>query len=65
MNEPYTTVNVKIKLANGDHYTTGFNISDHILNGKTPQEVVTEYFVGRKYTYSNESQSEILSAEIF
>ena len=64
MNEPYTTVNVNIKLANGDQYTTGFNISDRILVGKTPQEVVTKYFVGRKYTYASEEQSEIVSAEV-
>ena len=60
----YITVEVKIKMENGDSYTTEFNISDHLLKGTTPEEVVRKYFVGRPYTYSDESSSKIVSAEI-
>ena len=60
----YITVEVKIKTENGDSYTTEFNISDHLLKATTPEEVVRKYFVGKPYTYSDESSSKIVSAEI-
>ena len=60
----YITVDVKCKMANGDSYVTSFNISDHLLKGTTPEEVVRKYFVGKPYTYADESSSRIISVEI-
>ena len=60
----YITVDVKCKMANGDSYVTSFNISDHLLKGTTPEEVVRKYFVGKPHTYTDESSSRIVSAEI-
>ena len=60
----YITVNVKCKMENGDSFTTEFNISNHLLDGKTPEEIVKKYYVGKPYTYSDESASRIISAEI-
>lgn len=51
-------------MANGDSYITGFNISNHLLKGTTPEEVVRKYFVGKPHTYADESSSRIVSAEI-
>jgi len=61
----YITVNVRLKLANGDSYTTEFNISNHLLDGTTPEAVVKKYFVGLNYTYTDESSSRIVSAELY
>jgi hypothetical protein len=66
MNEEmdYITVNVKLKLQNGDSYTTDFNISNKFLETQTPLEVAKKYFLGKPYTYSDESSSKIVSVEL-
>jgi hypothetical protein len=60
----YITVDVKLKLQNGDSYTTGFNISNKFLEDQTPLEVAKKYFLGKPYTYSDESSSKIVSVEL-
>ena len=66
MNEEkdYITVDVLIKLQNGDSYTTGFNISNKFLETQTPLEVAKKYFLGKPYTYSDETSSRIVSVEL-
>ena len=66
MNEEkdYITVDLKIKLQNGDFYTTGFNISNKFLKDQTPLEVAKKYFLGKPYTYSDESSSKIVDVEL-
>ena len=66
MNEEkdYITVDVKLKLKNGDSYTTGFNISNKFLEDQTPLEVAKKYFLGKPYTYSDETSSKIVDVEL-
>jgi hypothetical protein len=66
MNEEkdYITVDLKLKLQNGDSYTTGFNISNKFLEDQTPLEVAKKYFLGKPYTYSDETSSKIVDVEL-
>lgn len=60
----YITVDVLIKLQNGDSFTTGFNISNKFLETQTPLEVAKKYYLGKPYTYSDETSSRIVSVEL-
>jgi hypothetical protein len=60
----YITVDLKIKLQNGDYFTTGFNISNKFLETQTPLEVAKKYYLGKPYTYSDETSSRIVSVEL-
>jgi hypothetical protein len=55
-------INLKISLANGDFFFTGFNLPDET---SSPQKIVDNYYLGRQYIYADEvTSSEMVAVEI-
>ena len=64
MNNDYIKTFLKVTLADGDTFTTSFNITHKLLKDKSMQKVVDDYYVGSVYVYSNETSRIIKKVDI-
>ena len=61
----FQRINLKVTLANGDSFHTGFNVDQKFLiNGKTPLDIAMSYYKGTRYIYSDESSTLVTGVEL-
>lgn len=58
-------VDIKVNLADGNHFATSINVDqDDIATHGSVAKFLKAYYVGRNFVYHDESQSKMISVEI-